>query len=57
MMKLPFFHRRPPLTYDMLSQRQLMGLKFRKHKLAVAAAFLLTGLYLMAALPVTFSIR
>ena len=55
MMNIPFFHRRPPLTYDMLSQRQLMGLKFRKHKLAVAAAFLLTGLYLMAACSAFFA--
>ena len=37
MMKIPLFRRRPPLTYDMLNQRQLMALKFRKHKLAVAA--------------------
>ena len=41
---------RPPkeLTYDMLSQRQLMALKFKKHKLAVAASFLLAVLYTIA---------
>ncbi len=36
------------LTYDMLNQRQLTFLKFRKHKLAVAAALLLVTLYMLA---------
>ena len=47
-MTFRLFARRPALTYDMLNQRQLTLLKFRKHKLAVAAGFLLAGLYLMA---------
>ncbi len=47
-MTFRLFARRPALTYDMLNQRQLTLLKFRKHKLAVAAGFLLAGLYVMA---------
>lgn len=47
-MTFQLFARRPALTCDMLNQRQLTLLKFRKHKLAVAAGFLLAGLYLMA---------
>lgn len=43
------FGPRRELTYDMLNQRQLMFLKFRKHKLAVAAAFMLFVLYVVAA--------
>ncbi|MBR0460205.1 MAG: ABC transporter permease [Victivallales bacterium] len=40
----------PPkeLTYDRLNQRQLMALQFKKHKLAVAASFLLAVLYTIA---------
>ena len=47
----------PPkeLTYDMLNQRQLMALKFKKHKLAVASAFLLAALYIMAIFAPFFS--
>ena len=47
-MTFRLFARRPALTYDMLNQRQLTLLKFRKHKLAVAAGFLLAGLYVLA---------
>ena len=47
-MRIRLFTPPGPLTYDMLNQRQLTLLKFRRHKLAVAAAFLLAGLYIMA---------
>ncbi len=47
-MKFRLFAPPKELCYDMLNQRQLMMLKFRKHKLAVAAVFLLGALYLMA---------
>jgi len=36
------------LTFDQLNQWQLMSLRFRKHKLAVAAFFILAALYLAA---------
>ena len=42
---MSLFKPRKELTYDMLNQRQLMALKFKKHKLAVAASFLLVALY------------
>ena len=45
---MSLFKPRKELTYDMLNQRQLMALKFKKHKLAVAASFLLVALYGMA---------
>ena len=44
-MKFNLFRRQAPLTYDMLNQRQLMALKFKKHKLAVASAYMLVVLY------------
>lgn len=39
---------RKVLTFDQLNQWQLMALRFRKHKLAVAAFFILITLYLCA---------
>lgn len=36
------------VTFDQLNQWQLMGLRFRQHKLAVGAFFILLGLYLVA---------
>jgi peptide/nickel transport system permease protein len=36
------------LTFDMLNQRQLMSLKFKKHKLAIIALFFLITLYIIA---------
>ena len=36
------------LTFDQLNQWQLMSLRFRRHKLAVAAFFILLALYLAA---------
>ena len=42
--------RRKTLTFDQLNQWQLMALRYRKHKLAVAAFFILLALYLAALL-------
>ena len=45
-----FFNKRKQqeLTFDMLNQRQLTVLRFRKHKLAVAALFFLATIYIVA---------
>lgn len=45
---MKIWQRRPGCTFDQLSQWQLMALRFRKHKLAVVAFFVLITLYLVA---------
>ena len=45
---LPATRSKGELTFDQLNQWQLMALRFRRHKLAVGALFILIALYLAA---------
>ncbi len=51
---MPLFQSRG-VTFDLLGQRQLMLLRFKKHRLAVAAVFFLAAIYLVAILAEFFA--